>query len=164
MYVQRHLKKVACLAAALSSAGAWALPPAIVTVTYTTGAQSVPFSPAALGLLALLVGVFALSKLRTKSSNALGLFLITGLIAATGVGYFAQSHAMIPNTTVSLSSGNPATQQGPLGLFSILNDTSMQVTITNVSVNNGYTVTTNCNGQSLSPTNSCSVTVTSNPG
>jgi len=161
---KRRFKAVAGLAATLISAGAWALPDPVVTVTYTSGTQAVPFSPAALALLALLIGVFALSKLRAKSGSALVLPLVAGLIAVACVGYVAQTNAMVMVTTVNLLSGNPASQQGPVGLFSILNNTSLPATITNVTVSSPFTVTTACTGQTILPTNSCTVTVSNNPG
>lgn len=128
-----------------------------VTVTYTaTTTQAVPMSPEAMALLALLVGVLAMTKLRAKTGRIMGLLFMAGLVGIAGISYSPSSYSSpIQTTLIKLSSGNPAIQSGPIGIFDIVNDTNSIIVITNITVTAPYPITNNCIGKSIAPGQSC---------
>lgn len=134
----RYLKALIAISGyGVSSVWATVLP-VTVTVGYSSAqdAQAVPFSPSALALLALLLGVFAYSKLRGKGMRAMGVVIalcIAGAASLTGV---RNSYAP-PGYIVELSSGNPATGMGDTGLWVISNSLPAAARITSITVSNG---------------------------
>lgn len=137
MKMSRALAAIAPVGAALLAAPVWAIAPtSSVQVTYAVESQAVPAlgSPAALGLLALFLGVLALSRFKRAGGKRLwSALLLAGLAGGLGLGSQSRVHADLANA-VQLSSGNPATGSGFGGPWTISNDLSVAATLTGITV------------------------------
>jgi hypothetical protein len=107
----------------------------------TTVAQSVPLSPGALALMALILAVAAFAMLRGRTSRLLAIALAAILSSAALMPRSDLAHAgtsLLP--TISFSTGNPA---GPIifsgsGDYLVTNDLSQPATLTSIMVSPPY--------------------------
>jgi hypothetical protein len=134
-----------------------------VTVSYST-VQNVPMSASALALFALLLVVFALTRLRGKMTRFMSLALAFGLVGLASVSEMRTGYANGVSTLL-FSAGNPAIGHGT-GVWVIRNDLGAAATITDITASvpyhwsaysNGYTA---CSvGLLLAPQAQCAIDV-----
>lgn len=104
-----------------------------ICVSYTTGTQSVPLTPAAMGILLVSLGVLAFFKLRKSPSGFFGLFLsaaLVGLVAYQTMGVSLANGY----TRVYMSAGNPVVTASNGGNRVVVNDLSNNATITSILI------------------------------
>jgi hypothetical protein len=169
----RHTHLLAAsLTTLLTISPAWAMDGmggscAAICVDYSISAQGVPLSPAAMAVLALVVGVAGLAMLRTRMARSLGVLFAGGLAAALLLQHFDDARAAsAPMGTINFSSGRPAypiTFTGA-GYYMVTNNIGQNATITNITLADGYalnSIQTTCQiGMLLAPSQTCIIAVT----
>jgi len=141
-----------------------------ICVYYAISAQGVPLSPAAMALLALVVGVAGLAMLRTRMSRSLGVLIAGGLAATLLMQHFDDARAATaPMGTINFSSGRPAyplTFTGA-GYYLVTNNIGQVATITNITLADGYDLDieqTTCEiGMQVWAGTSCIIAITGAP-
>lgn len=163
----RNLKVL--LAGSLAAGSLWAaIPQATVSVSYSLAGAAVPVlaSHHALGLLALFVGVLALTRLKGRKGRTSLLVLAALVSGLVGLSRVAPAWGQIPRV-LTLSSGNPAVLTSSAGAWTVTNDLNVSATITGITVNvspgpstwTGAGASPCSVGLVLAPGASCSMTV-----